>query len=255
MARPLLTYDSGLGGLSVFRHLVQMLPNEQHLYVADDRLFPFGERDVATIRETCFATIKSLVEGTDPRAVVIACNTASTLVLPDLRKAFGDIFVGTVPAIKPAAALTQSGMISVLATPGTVKRDYTKNLIDTFAADVVVTLVGAPRLAALAEAYLRDGHVDEATLRAEIAPCFVQSDSARTDVVVLACTHYPLLLPVLEQIAPWPVTWVDPGPAVARRCVAVIAGLEGAAPQPSVGAHEFRCTSGVEFPLEVLKRL
>jgi glutamate racemase len=153
-----------------------------------------------------------------PDIVVIACNTASTVVLAPLRARWPDIaFVGTVPAVKPAALASRSGRISVLATPGTVRRDYTQDLIAAYAGGCSVALAGAPRLAGLAERIMRAEPVHDADLRAEIAPAFVEAEGRRTDTVVLACTHYPLILPRLERVAPWPVTWIDPAPAIARQ--------------------------------------
>jgi glutamate racemase len=125
-------------------------------------------------------------------------------------------FVGTVPAIKPACEQSKTKRISVLATPGTVRRDYTRDLIAKFAGDCRVTLVGGEKLATLAEVVLRGEAVDEDEIRREIAPCFVD-DEGRTDTIVLACTHYPLILNRLTRLAPWPVTWIDPAPAIARR--------------------------------------
>jgi len=122
-----------------------------------------------------------------------------------------------VPAIKPAAALTRSGLISVLATPGTVARDYTRGLIKTYAGGCEVTLVGSTRLAGLAEAALKGEPVDDDAVAAEIAPCFVTRGGARTDVITLSCTHYPLLLERMRRLAPWPVEWIDAAPAIARR--------------------------------------
>src|SRR5690606_14794486 len=159
----------------------------------------------------------------DPEIAVIACNTASTLVLGDLRAAFpGTPFVGTVPAIKPAAERTRSGLVSVLATPGTVKRQYTRDLIREWATRCHVRLVGSDRLAGLAEAYMREGFVDEEAVRAEIAPCFLQEDGRRTDIVVLACTHYPFLVNRMRKTAPWPVDWIDPAEAIARRALSLL---------------------------------
>jgi glutamate racemase len=127
-----------------------------------------------------------------------------------------------VPAIKPACAGSKTRRVSVLGTRGTVKREYTHGLIRDFAQGCEVTLVGSPELASLAEAALSGGTVSDADIAAEIAPCFVgtaHDPAARTDTVVLACTHYPLLLDRLARLAPWPVDWIDPAPAIARRVV------------------------------------
>src|SRR5262249_13218754 len=161
--------------------------------------------------------------GTRGRDVVVtACNTASSLVMAHLRAAYTVPFVGTVPAIKPACASSKTKRVSVLGTKGTVKREYTQGLIRDFAQGCEVTLVGSPELASLAEAALSGETVRDADIAAEIAPCFVGTladASARTDTVVLACTHYPLLLERLARLAPWPVDWIDPAPAIARRVV------------------------------------
>ena len=108
-------------------------------------------------------------------------------------------------------------MISVLATPGTVARDYTHHLIAQFAGGCDVTLVAYRRLAGLAEKFMHGEPIDEAAVAAEIAPCFKESQGRRTNVVVLACTHYPLLLDLFRRLAPWPVEWIDPAPAIAQR--------------------------------------
>ncbi len=139
------------------------------------------------------------------------------MALTDLRKRFAVPFVGTVPAIKPACAQSTSKRIAVLGTQATVSREYTRALIREFASDCDVVLVGSPHLAAYAEAELAGEPESDAAIAAEIAPCFVEADGRRTDTIVLACTHYPLLLERFRALAPWPVDWLDPAPAIARR--------------------------------------
>jgi glutamate racemase len=134
-------------------------------------------------------------------------------------------FVGTVPAVKPACAGSRSRLVSVLGTEATVRREYTRTLIRDFGQGCDVTLVGAARLAGLAEAALRGDAIDDHAISQEIAPCFVASDGRRTDTVVLACTHYPLLLDRLVPLAPWPVDWIDPAPAIARRVMDLVGPL------------------------------
>lgn len=237
----LLVFDSGLGGLTVLAEIRKARPDADIFYLADDACFPYG----ALAEDALVARVLDLMADAIPRerpdAVVIACNTASTLVLPPLRARFVVPFVGTVPAIKPAAAASHAKRFSVLATPGTVARDYTRALIAEHAADCRVTLVGAPGLAAHAEAELAGAPVADAALLAEIAPCFVEDAGGRTDAVVLACTHYPLLVARFASLAPWPVTWLDPAPAIARR-VASLAG--DARPGASAGAGRALFTSG-----------
>jgi glutamate racemase len=147
--------------------------------------------------------------------------------------------------VKPAAALSRSRLVSVLATPATVARDYTRALIAEHGQGCAFTLVGAPSLAAVVERAMAGDDVPDSAISAAIAPCFVEVDGARTDVIVLACTHYPLLIERLEALAPWPVTWLDPAPAIARRTANVLAGagfVVGVGASRTVGSATF--TSG-----------
>jgi glutamate racemase len=218
-------FDSGLGGLTVLREVVKARADAHYVYVADDAFFPYGQHGEDEIIARVVPLMGELISAHAPDLVVIACNTASTLVMPHLRAAYTVPFVGTVPAIKPACAASKSKRVSVLGTKGTVKREYTRALIRDFAQGCDVTLVGSAPLAALAEAALSGAVVSDAAISAEIAPCFVEGDggiAVRTDTVVLACTHYPLLLDRLVRLAPWPVDWIDPAPAIARRVVALL---------------------------------
>jgi glutamate racemase len=222
----LLVFDSGVGGLSVVREIRKAMPGAEIVYVADDAAFPYGAWAEDALSDHVVELIARLIEQFRPDGVVIACHTASTLVLPPLRERFSLPFVGTVPAIKPAAEHTKSGLVSVLATYGTMRRDYTRALIDQFARTCHVRLVGSANLAPLAEAHMRgEGIADEAIL-AEILPAFLEQDGRRTDTIVLACTHYPFLLAQFQRLAPWPVEWIDPAPAIARRVVAVVGAGE-----------------------------
>jgi len=214
---PILVFDSGVGGLTVLGEIQKLLPDVSTVFVADTAMFPYGRLAPDVLLARASRVIDEMIVRFDPAVVVIACNTASTLVLPHLRAKHKIPFVGTVPAIKPAAATTKSGLISVLATPGTVKRDYTADLIKSFASECDVTLVGSEGLASLAEAHLRGEPVSDERIAREIAPCFAERDGKRTDTIVLACTHYPLLLSAFERLAPWPVNWIDSAPAIARR--------------------------------------
>jgi glutamate racemase len=216
-----LVFDSGLGGLTVLREIAALRRDLKLVYAADDEVFPYGRLENDALIARVSLVMDDLIARYKPALAVIACNTASTLTLPVLRANHAIPFVGTVPAIKPACALSKTKRISVLATPGTVKRDYTRALISEFAADCKVDLVGSQWLAPLAEAYLRGEEVADEQIAKEIAPAF-RDDGAKTDTVVLACTHYPLLLDRLKQLAPWPVTWVDPAPAIARRVASLL---------------------------------
>lgn len=218
----ILVFDSGLGGLTVYRELARALPDARFVYVADDAFFPYGAIEEDHLAQRVLSLMGELVEAHRPDLVVIACNTVSTLLMPDLRAHFPMPFVGIVPAIKPACAASLTRMISVLGTEGTIAREYTRTLIREFATDCEVKLVGSRHLASLAEAEMAGSSVADAEIAAEIAPCFVERAGRRTDTIVLACTHYPLLLARFEKLAPWPVRWLDPAPAVARRAVDLI---------------------------------
>ncbi|MCG6204472.1 glutamate racemase [Rhodopseudomonas sp. HC1] len=239
----ILVFDSGLGGLTVLREIVRARPDARYTYAADDAFFPYGQHSEEAIIGRVVPLIGELIEAHAPDLVVIACNTASTLVLAHLRAAYKVPFVGTVPAIKPACAASKTRRVSVLGTSGTVKREYTRALIRDFAQGCDVKLVGSAHLAALAEAALDGTSVPDAAISAEIAPCFVAGDGpgSRTDTIVLACTHYPLLLDRLVRLAPWPVDWIDPAPAIARRVVSLLGAGSGQTEEPGA---EMVFTSG-----------
>jgi glutamate racemase len=214
----ILVFDSGLGGLTVYDEIARARPDDQLFYAADDAAFPYGRLDGEALIARVMSVTGQLIAALVPDLVVIACNTASTLVLPPLRARYPSLpFVGAVPAIKPAAAASRSRLIGVLATPATVARDYTQSLIREFAGGCEVALVGAPELAGLAEDRMKGLPVADEAIAREIRPCFVARDGRRTDTIVLACTHYPLLREDLMRLAPWPVDYIDPAPAIARR--------------------------------------
>ena len=222
----IVVFDSGLGGLTVFREIAAVRANADLVYVADDAAFPYGAIDEPKLVGRVVELMGELIATHRPDLVVIACNTASTIALPALRKNFTMPFVGTVPAIKPACAGSITKRVSVLGTEATVAREYTRTLIRDYAGDCQVTLVGSKNLAAYAEAELAGAPAEDAAVAAEIAPCFCDG-AARTDTVVLACTHYPLIIERLRRLAPWPVNFIDPAPAIARR----VADLLGPPPQ------------------------
>src|SRR5260370_42161881 len=215
----ILVFDSGLGGLTVLREIVRARPDAHYVYVADDAFFPYGHHREEEIIARVVPLIGELIAAHAPDLIVIACNTASTLVMSHLRERYSVPFVGTVPAINPACAQSKTKRVSVFGTKGTVKREYTRALIRDFAQGCEVTLVGAAELASLAEAALSGVEVSDREISAELKPCFVghdENDPARTDTVVLACTQYPLLMDRLGTLAPWPLDWIDPAPAIAR---------------------------------------
>ncbi len=228
----ILVFDSGLGGLTVLREIVRARNDARFVYVADDAFFPYGRHSEEAIIARVVPLMGELIASHQPDLVVIACNTMSVSVMAHLRAAHAVSFVGTVPAIKPACAISRTKRVSVLGTKATVKREYTKALIRDFAQGCEVTLVGSAELASLAETALGGGEVGDAEILAEVAPCFVgegEDEAKRTDTIVLACTHYPLLLERMARLAPWPVEWIDPAPAIARRVVTLLGSPTGEA--------------------------
>lgn len=227
--KPILVFDSGIGGLTVLREARVLMPERGFIYVADDAGFPYGGWGEAELKQRVISLFETLLSQYSPEICVIACNTAFTLVGADLRATFPDMtFVGTVPAIKPAAERTSSGLVTVLATPGTVKRAYTRELIQSFASKCDVRLVGSENLARMAEAYIRGEELRDEDVLAEIEPCFIEKDGKRTDIIVLACTHYPFMVNRFRKLAPWPVDWLDPAEAIARRTRSLVPFVEGA---------------------------
>jgi glutamate racemase len=248
----ILVFDSGLGGLTVLREIVKARPDARLVYAADDAFFPYGRKSEPELLERVIAVMAELIASHRPDLVVVACNTASTLVLPELRTRFAVPFVGTVPAIKPACAGSVSRLVSVLGTEATVKREYTHALIRDFSGGCAVTLVGSARLPELAEAELRRMPVADADVAHEIAPCFVEARGKRTDTIVLACTHYPLLFDRLRRLAPWPVNFVDPAPAIARRVVELFGPTQGRTP---TAPARFVFTSGKAHSPQLISAL
>lgn len=232
-APTILIFDSGLGGLTVFREVRTARPDANFIYVADDAGFPYGNLDEDRLIERILEVVGRAISEYAPDLVVVACNTASTLALGELRAQFCVPFVGTVPAIKPACAQSKTKRVTVLGTQATVGREYTYALIREFGVGCDVHLVGSTRLAAYAEAELAGASVADAAIATEIGRCFIDKDGRRTDTIVLACTHYPLLLDRFRAIAPWPVTWLDPAPAIARRVADLMrARVASDPPQP-----------------------
>lgn len=216
-ARPILFFDSGVGGLSVVAPTRALLPSAPIVYVADSAGFPYGTRSEAEIAARVPALLGRVVERYRPRLVVIACNTASTIALPAVRAALDVPVVGTVPAIKPAAALSASRTIGVLGTAATVRQPYVDDLATRFAGDCTVLRHGSAALVELAEAKLAGVTPDPEAIRAELHGLFGQRGGDAIDVIVNACTHFPLLVEDMAAVVPPGVTFVDGGPGIARR--------------------------------------
>jgi glutamate racemase len=213
---PLLFFDSGVGGLSVLGPTRALMPSAPIVYAADSAGFPYGTKSEAELATRVPALLGRLVERFDPRLVVIACNTASTIALDDARAALDLPVVGTVPAIKPASEISTTRVIGVLGTEATVRQPYVDDLAAKFAADCTIIRHGSPRLVELAEARLGGETVSVEDVRAATRPLFDAPDGDRIDTVVLACTHFPLLADELAEAFPR-VAYIDGGPGIARR--------------------------------------
>lgn len=222
--RPILFFDSGVGGLSVLAPTRALLPDAPLVYAADSAGFPYGTRSEAEIAARVPALLGRLAERYKPRLIVIACNTASTIALAHVRAALDVPIVGTVPAIKPAAEASRSRVIGVLGTQATVRQPYVDDLTARFAADCIVLRHGSAALVELAEAKLRGAGQDPAHYRAVLDGLFGQAGGERIDVIVNACTHFPLVAEELAVAAPHPVRFVDGGPGIARRIAHLTAG-------------------------------
>jgi glutamate racemase len=215
--QPLLILDSGVGGLSVLKEVRALLPQAPLVYVADNAGYPYGQKDPAALTTLVTALLGKLALRFDPALIVIACNTASTIALEPVRAALHVPIVGTVPAIKPAAAQSRTRAIGVLGTASTIVQPYVDNLARDFAADCLVLRYGTHDLVELAEAKLRG----EATVTADYAKVLdgllSQPGGDRLDTIVLACTHFPLVREELAAAAPRPLAFVDGAKGIARR--------------------------------------
>jgi glutamate racemase len=214
---PIIVFDSGVGGLSIVEPIRRLCPTQPIHYLADNAMFPYGQLDEVTLIERTTSLISQCCEKTAAQLVVIACNSASTLSLPPLRQILSIPVVGVVPAIKPAAAISSSKVIGLLATEGTVSRRYTDQLIEDFAQDCEVIRVGSSKLVALIEQKLRGDICHQAEFDEILTPLREHPGWEKLDTVVLACTHFPLAKQELQDAAPEVVHWIDSGDAIARR--------------------------------------
>ena len=221
--------DSGVGGLTILAAMRAVIPSADWIYCCDNANFPYGPKSAEQVTDAVHRASAALVRRYVPDIFVVACNTASTVALPHLRADFPVPVIGVVPAIKPAAAATRTKTIGLLATPGTVTRPYVLQLIRDFAPDCNVLLQGSTQLVHLAEAKAHGKALDLSQIAAEVAPLFQQSppqgDPRCLDTIVLGCTHFPLLQGEIRAVSPWPVTFIESGPAVAARAKTVLDGL------------------------------
>jgi glutamate racemase len=244
-ARRVLVFDSGVGGLSVFDAIAASGHALELSYAADNAWLPYGLKSDAALKARVPALLSALVKQWAPDTVVVACNTASTIALEDVRAALSIAVVGVVPPIKPAAALTKTGTIGLLATPATVRRAYTDDLIAQFAPDKTVVRFGSAALVEAAEQKLRGEAPDPSAITEAIDGLFGASGGANIDVVAVACTHFPLLAQELAAAAPPAVTWLDSGAAIARRVVQVLGAEAGETRARHVGFTDMEHANGL----------
>ena len=224
-------FDSGSGGLSVLREIRKILPQERFIYWSDNAHCPYGEKTAGYIIDRSRA-ITDFMLSKGARAVVVACNTATAAAIATLRAEYDIPFVGMEPAVKPAASGTRSGVVGVLATAGTLSAPKYQNIKEQYADAVCIEESVGRGFVELVESLELDGPHAEEVVRASLEPLL----EAGADTIVLGCTHYPFLLPVMQRIAPRGVKFIDPAPAVARRLKDVLeqAGIPLNDPEPGV---------------------
>lgn len=245
---PIGIFDSGIGGGTVLRHLHRLLPAEDLLFLADQANCPYGSRSVEEIR-TLSATNTRWLLARDAKLIVVACNTASAGALHRLRRTFPDVaFVGMVPAVKPAARRTESGVVGVLATPATIQGDLLRDVVDHWADGVEVVSQVCHGLVERIEA----GHLDTVETQELLERCLAPLLDAGADTIVLGCTHYPYVLPHVERIAGPHVTILDAAPAVARQVRRVLHERNLAHPDPERSGTVRYATSGDALALSRL---
>lgn len=214
----ILIFDSGVGGLSVFQEIQTQLPRLNYVYLFDNEAYPYGELKPEILISRVTSLVCAMVERLNIDMVIIACNTASTIVLPSLRQRLTIPVVGVVPAIKPAALISKKS-IGLMATPATVDRQYTHDLIEKFSPSIPVRLLGTTRLVTMAEEKLRGKVVDMTELKGILTPLIGQ-----VDVVVLGCTHFPLLRDEIQTVLGLDVILIDSGKAIAKRVRELLKG-------------------------------
>jgi len=211
--RPIGIFDSGIGGLTVLRAIHQLMPDEPLLYLADQAHVPYGPRSLGEVRQFSEAITRYLLDQ-GARIIVVACNTASAAALKYLRQSFPEVpFVGMEPAVKPAAEHTRSGVVGVLATPATFQGELYASVVERFGQGVHLLQHTCPGLVQQIE----NGAVDSGETRRILEEALQPMLEQGIDTVVLGCTHYPFVIPLIQEITGPDVRVIDPAPAVARQ--------------------------------------
>ncbi len=244
---PIGIFDSGVGGLSVLRAIRALLPCQPLIYLADQAHVPYGSRTNAEVRSYSERITRFLLDR-GAEIVVVACNTASAAALYHLRETFPFIpFVGMEPAVKPAVSLTNSGVIGVLATPVTFQGQLYASVVDRFAHGVTILQDVCSGLVAQIEAGRLNGEETRAILERAIRPMIERG----ADTLVLGCTHYPFVIPLIEEVAGPGVRVIDPAPAVARQAARLLAARSREVACETPGPVEI-FTTGTPAPLQEL---
>ncbi len=230
---PIGVFDSGVGGLSVLGEIRALLPNESLLYVADSGHVPYGEKSPEFIRERCRLLAEFLL-ARGAKALVLACNTATVAGVAELRELYPQLpIIGMEPAVKPAAAATQTGVVGVLATTGTLKSAKFAALLDRFASDVRVITQPCPGLVERIEAGELDSPATRELLQGFALPLLAEG----CDTLILGCTHYPFIKPLLRSLVPESISLIDTGAAVARQLQRLLSERELLATGPAEAAR------------------
>lgn len=249
-SRPIGVFDSGVGGISVLKHIHALLPHEDLLYVADSANAPYGNKPPEFIRERAFALSDFLI-GQGAKALVVACNTATAAAISALRERYSVPIIGMEPAVKPAAAATKTGVIGVLATVGTLKSAQFAALLDNYGQNVKVVTEGCPGLVECIERGKLEASETRKLLEGYIKPLL----DAGADTIVLGCTHYPFVKPLIQEIAGQEITLIDTGAAVARQLQNRLADKGLMSSSPKEGRIEFWTNSPASEAGDVVIRL
>ena len=244
----LLIIDSGVGGLSILNEIRQALPSFHSVYIADNFFYPYGTKSEQEIIDRVVTLATQALNNDQFAALVLACNTASTIALPALRRTLDIPVIGVVPAIKPAAIKSTSKVIGLLATPGTVARQYTQDLINTFADHCTVIKVGSSTLVDMAENTLEQKHHSTEEYATVLADFWKQPYASTLDTIVLGCTHFPLLAEQLKAAAPdRDIQWIDSGAAVARQIKASLLNTQEFSTDCPQGSHTLLFTAAKDI--------
>ncbi len=248
---PIGIFDSGVGGLSVWRAIRALLPAEDLIYVADQAHVPYGPRRLEEVRDFSLGITRFLLSA-GAKIIVIACNTASAAALRELRQLYPAVpFVGMEPAVKPAAERTQTGVVGVLATPATFQGALYASVVERFAADVRLLQHTCPGLVQQIEAGALHAPETRAILEQALTPML----AAGIDTVVLGCTHYPFVIPLIEEVTKGRARVIDPAPAIARQVKRVLAARNALQPVGRMGKAQFYSTASTGQLASLLPQL